>query len=141
MSVNQRHIDASPEAVFAVLSDPDSYEHWVVGSSRTFQVDGSWPDVGATFHHRQGLPVIGPKDTTTVLEVDAPRHLRLCVRVRPYLVGEVALTLEPRGGGTEVTMVETPVGGVLAKLPRALLDAALKARNVETLRRLAKISA
>jgi len=141
MSVNRRHIDASPDAVFAVLSDPDSYEHWVVGVSRTTEVDGTWPEVGATFLHRQVLPVIGPKDTTTVLDVDAPRYLRLCVRIRPYLVGEVALTLEPRGGGTDVTMVETPVGGVLAKLPQALLDAALKLRNVETLRRLARIAA
>jgi len=141
MSVNRRHIDAPPEAVFAVLSDPDSYEHWVVGSSRTLELDGRWPDVGASFLHRQGLPVIGPKDTTTVLDVDAPTYLRMCVRVRPYMVGEVELTLAPRGAGTDVTMVETPVGGVLSRLPRAVLDAALKLRNVETLRRLAKLAA
>ena len=42
------HVSAPPEAVFAVLSDPYTYEHWVVGCKRIRGVEGDWPQPGAT---------------------------------------------------------------------------------------------
>ncbi len=140
MSTNRTHIDASPAAVFAVLSDVDSYEHWVVGSSSTFKIEGNWPEVGATFHHRQGVPLIGPKDTTSVLQVDAPRMLKLCVRVRPYMVGVVTMTLTAADGGTDVTMEEEPVGGFFGRMHNPVFDAGLHLRNIESLRRLKNLA-
>lgn len=140
MSVTKRHMDRTPEQIFAVLSDPDSYAHWVVGAAETRQVDGPWPDEGSTFHHTQGLPKVGIKDTTSVLDADPPRRLKLCVRIRPFMVGTVEMLLEPNGSGTEVTMIETPVGGLLKPIHNPLFDAGLHVRNVEGLRRLENLA-
>jgi uncharacterized protein YndB with AHSA1/START domain len=140
MSVTKRHIDASPESVFAVLSDPASYADWVVGAAETRYVEGDWPEVGATFGHTQGVPKVGIKDTTTVLVSRPPRYLKLCVRVRPFVVGEVALELTPSGAGTDVTMVEHPVGGLLGPIHNPLFDLGFHLRNVEGLRRLDRLA-
>ena len=32
MAHNEIHVDATPDAVFAVLADPRSFARWVVGS-------------------------------------------------------------------------------------------------------------
>jgi uncharacterized protein YndB with AHSA1/START domain len=34
MAVNEQWMDAPPERVFAMLTDPDAYPEWVVGGSR-----------------------------------------------------------------------------------------------------------
>jgi uncharacterized protein YndB with AHSA1/START domain len=136
MSVTRRHSSASPEEVFAVLSDADSYAHWVVGASETRFVEGNWPDEGATFHHTQGVPKIGLKDTTSVLVSEPPRYLKLRVRIRPFLIGEVELELTPSGTGTDIVMTEHPVGGLLKPVHNPLFDLGFHLRNVEGLRRL-----
>ena len=136
MARNQTEIARTREQVFAFLSDPYRYEDWVVGSSEIRDVQGEWPDVGATFHHTQGVPKLGLKDTTTVLACEPPRRLLLCVRARPAVIAEVELTLRPNGSGTLVSMVEQPVGGLVGKLQNPLFDAGLRLRNAESLRRL-----
>ena len=140
MARNEIFVDRAPEAVFDVLADPFSYEHWVVGSSDIRDVEGDWPDVGATFHHTQFVPRVGLKDTTSVLESEPPRRLLLCVRARPMVVGEVELILEPDGSGTRVTMIETPVGGLAGPIHNPVFDAGLRLRNAESLRRLGKLA-
>jgi uncharacterized protein YndB with AHSA1/START domain len=77
MARNQRLIAASPERVFSVLSDPDSYGHWVVGSETIRDADEGWPAVGTRFHHRVGWGPIKVNDHTEVLAVDAPNRLQL----------------------------------------------------------------
>ena len=140
MAVNKIEIDRAVEQVFSVLSDPYSYEQWVVGSSEIRDVDGVWPGVGSTFHHTQFLPRVGLKDTTTVLECESPIRLLLCVRTRPLVVATVELRLEAAGGGTSVTMIETPVGGIVGPIHNPLFDAGLKLRNTESLRRLKRLA-
>ncbi len=140
MSFNSRHFDQEPDEVFAVLADPNSYGDWVVGSSQIHGVDGNWPTPGSTFHHTQGLPWIGPKDTTTVLEAQPPRRLLLRVRIRPWVVAEVELTLRADGGGTTVTMRETPKSGLVGRLHNPVIDLTLKLRNAESLRRLERLA-
>lgn len=140
MAQNETVIDRAPEQVFAILSDAYSYEDWVVGASDIRDVQGAWPEVGATFHHTQFIPRVGLKDTSTVLESEPPTRLLLCVRARPAVVAEVEFTLEASGTGTRVTMVETPVGGIAGPIHNPVFDAGLRLRNAETLRRLKRIA-
>lgn len=140
MAENETHINSSPEEVFDVLADPHSYEHWVVGASDIRDVEGIWPEPGSTFHHTQFVPKVGIKDTTTVLESQPPSRLKLCVRARPLVVGEVEFDLRARDGGTSVTMIEIPVGGIQGRIHNPVFDAGLRLRNAETLRRLKKLA-
>jgi uncharacterized protein YndB with AHSA1/START domain len=140
MSVNEIHIEASPDRVFEVLADPESYEHWVVGSSDIRDVEGAWPSEGSTFHHTQFVPRVGLKDTTSVLEERRPDYLCLCVRARPVVIGKVEMRLKAQNGGTRAEMVETPIGGLVGKLHNPVFDAGLKLRNAESLRRLKKLA-
>ena len=133
MARNAILVDAPPEAVFEVLSDPRLYGGWVVGASTTLGVEGRWPEPGSLLRHVQLLVL---KDTTSVLESEPPRRLLLEVRARPLVVARVELELRPQAGGTHVTLDERPTGGLLAALPRALSDAMLHVRNRETVRRL-----
>jgi uncharacterized protein YndB with AHSA1/START domain len=140
MATNHTYVAAAPEAVWEVLADPQSYAHWVVGSSRTRHARGRWPSKGATFHHTQGFGPFGLRDTTHVIESRRPRRLVLEVRVSPFLVGRVELRLEPHGEGTWVTMIEHQFGGVLGRLAGRLADPLLLVRNVESLRRLRRLA-
>ena len=129
-------IDASPDAVFAVLDDACAYPAWVVGARRVRHVDAAWPAVGARFHHALGGPGAELHDSSRVLERAPPRHLRLEVRFRPAGVAEVDLTLVATAGGTRVVMEEHPRSGPAAAAPRWVVDPVLHARNLWSLRRL-----
>ncbi len=140
MSVNQIDLPISPEALWSVLSDPESYGHWVVGAADIRDADATWPAPGATFHHTQGIRGVGLKDSTTVLEAQAPRRLVLEVRARPVVIAKVTLDLAPNAGGTHVTMTEWPIGGWLAKIYRPRMDGMITARNDVSLKRLARLA-
>jgi uncharacterized protein YndB with AHSA1/START domain len=133
-------IDAPVEAVFDVLADAGAYGSWVVGSKEVRDAEPHWPAAGATFHHTQGTGAATVKDTTTVIEAQPPNHLVLEVRARPWVVNVVELSLGPApGGGTRVWMYEHPTGGIAARVWNPALDRVLQARNLESLRRLARL--
>jgi uncharacterized protein YndB with AHSA1/START domain len=138
--VTETYVNAEPDAVFRVLSDPCSYAHWVVGASRTRKADSAWPEVGTRFHHTQGFFGIGVPDNTEVISSSPPEKLVLEARIRPFAVNKVEMHLRPRGSGTQVTMVEYPTGGIARLFPRVLTDIGLHLRNVEALRRLRRMA-
>lgn len=140
MAVNEIHIDSPPRDVFAILADPESYGKWVVGSSQIRDVEGPWPAEGSTFHHTQGVGPVGIKDTTSVLESEPDRMVKLEVRARPLVVAHVHLALDPEGDGTKVTMTEVPMRGLMGRLPKRLSSAAIKPRNAISLRRLRRLA-
>ena len=140
MATNTTYIAASPERVWEVLGDPQSYGHWVVGSSRTRHVKGRWPNKGSIFGHVQGLGPIGLRDTTEVVESRRPSRIVLEIRVRPILVGRVELGLEPHGEGTWLSMTEHQFGGLIGRPFGPLAEPALLARNIESLRRLRRMA-
>lgn len=141
MSVTEIVVDATPEAVWAVLSDARTYEHWVVGCKEIRAVDADWPAPGASFHHAVGIGPITVKDSTSVLEAEPARRLKLRARARPAGVAHVILDLVAAGpGATRVTMTEYPTEGLPAKLHNPLQDRAIHHRNVEALRRLKKLA-
>lgn len=140
MATTTSHFAATPERVFSVLSDPRSYEYWVVGSKEIRHWDTGFPARGTSFHHTFLIGLLPVRDSTTVLEVDPPRRLKLRARARRTGVAHVTLDLLPKDGGTEVSITEVPVEGVAAKLHNPLQDKLIQMRNVESLRRLKRLA-
>ena len=134
------HVTAPAEAVFAVLADPASYDHWVVGCKEIRGVEGAWPEPGATFHHSVGMGPITVKDSTTATESAPPHRLVLRARARPTGVARVEIDLAARDGGTEVTITEVPVEGPPALLHNPVQDWLIDRRNREGLRRLKRLA-
>lgn len=131
MATTTAQVAASPERVFAVLSDPRSYGYWVVGCKRIRHWDPGFPATGTRFHHTFLIGPLPIRDTTTVLEVEQPRRLLLRARARPTGIAHVALDLEARDGGTEVSITEWSVEGLAARLHNPLQDKLIRTRNVE----------
>jgi uncharacterized protein YndB with AHSA1/START domain len=136
MSRNRIHVDAPPEAVFAVLDDPWAYPRWVVGSRRIRAVDREWPSEEARFHHAVGTVAGEVEDSSKILERDPPRRMHLEARVRPAGTAVVDIEVRPDGDGSEVVLEETLTDGPLARLPRVASEALLSLRNELSLRRL-----
>lgn len=132
-----RIMRASPERVFAELSDGWSYTGWVVGATHIRNVDRNWPEPGARLHHSVGAWPMGVADSTQVVECEAPRHLVLQARAWPAGEARIVLTIEPASEGCEVTMNEWPTHGPGRVLHNRLGQALLRRRNRETLLRLA----
>jgi uncharacterized protein YndB with AHSA1/START domain len=140
MATNRKLIHAPPERVFDVLSDPDSYGYWVVGSSHIRDADPGFPGPGTRFHHTQGVFGVGIKDSTRVLECRPARRLVLRVCARPLAIGKVSLELTALDGGTEVRMDEVAIGGLMAAVPQVLLDPPTWLRNELALSRLKSLA-
>ena len=140
MTVNERTINASPEAVWDVLSDGWLYPLWVVGATRMRDVDDTWPQVGSSLHHSVGVWPAVINDNTEVLAVEPGRSIRLRAKAWPAGEAEVVIELEAADGGTLVRIAEEPVSGPSTLLPGPVVAPMLKWRNVETLRRLAYVA-
>jgi NAD(P)-dependent dehydrogenase (short-subunit alcohol dehydrogenase family)/uncharacterized protein YndB with AHSA1/START domain len=140
MARNRVHIDATPEDVFAVLSNPNCYPRWVVGAAGVRDHDESFPAVGSRFYHEVGTWPVNLKDHTEVVEVEPPRRLVLKAKARPLGTAVIELDLEESAGGTELTMDEHP-GDRLTTLVAAnpVVDTALRVRNGEALARLKRL--
>lgn len=127
-------IPASPDAVFAVLSDPETYPEWLTGAQHIRHVDAAFPREGARFDHE-----VGPTEDATVADdsrsliCDPPHRLQLEVHVGP-ITGIVDFTLTPTGEGTEVTFRESAVGRLGLAMP--LLRGPIHLRNKASLDRL-----
>jgi uncharacterized protein YndB with AHSA1/START domain len=140
MATNHIQVGAPPERVFAVLASPEAYGDWVVGSDTIRDADPHWPAAGSRFHHRVGVGPFKVNDHTEVVEVDPPRKLVLHARARPLGTALVTMLLEPRDGGTWVTMKET-AGDPLSRIGiNPLTDWLVHLRNDESLRRLKRIA-
>ncbi|MGN6131971.1 MAG: SRPBCC family protein [Nocardioidaceae bacterium] len=137
MNEVSRVFRCSPEAVFDVLSDGWSYATWVVGAARIRRVDEGFPAPGTKVHHSIGLWPVLLSDDTEVEEFDPPRKAQLLARAWPGGEARVVLTCEPVAEGTEVTMRERVVNGPASLIPGVVQDAMLRARNKESLMRLA----
>jgi NAD(P)-dependent dehydrogenase (short-subunit alcohol dehydrogenase family)/uncharacterized protein YndB with AHSA1/START domain len=140
MARNRVHIHASPEDVFAFLTDPDCYPKWVVGAAGIRDYDEGFPAVGSRFHHKVGSWPVGVKDYTEVTEVDPPHRIVLKAKARPLGTATIELALRESAGGTEVRMEEAPGDRVTSLVVgNPVADAALRVRNAEALMRLKRL--
>jgi NAD(P)-dependent dehydrogenase (short-subunit alcohol dehydrogenase family)/uncharacterized protein YndB with AHSA1/START domain len=141
MARNRIHIEASPQRVFAVLSDPECYPGWVVGAADTIEFEDEFPAPGSSFRHRVGLGPFTLTDRTSVVDVDPPRRIELKAKARPLGTADIVIELSERAGGTELLMEETPgdrLSALVATNPVA--EAALRIRNSIALARLKRIA-
>jgi uncharacterized protein YndB with AHSA1/START domain len=133
-----RSIPAPIDEVFAVLLDPHTYPHWLVGARDIRAVDEDWPTPGSAFHHRVGL--VGPlkiADLSKVLAITEPELLSLEVRARPLGRGRATFRLHRAPDGSDRCLVEldeVPIG-VLEHL-RPVLDPVTAHRNRRSLEQL-----
>ena len=130
----RRHLASPAEAVWAVLSDPYTYPHWLVGAQRIRSVDPGYPAPGTAFHHSVGpVDEVTVDDSTEVLASDPPRLLILRVHLGP-LQGTVEMRVVSDSVSTEVRFREVPTGP--GRLLTPLVRPLLHGRNMESLRRL-----
>src|SRR6185437_4810956 len=135
MAAVTRRIEASPEAVFAVLADGWRYSNWVVGTSHMRAVELEWPAAGARLHHCSGIWPLVTRDETVVEESVPDRKLVLLAKGGILGSARVTLELEPDGDGTIVSLSEGPADGPAKWLYNPVVDLILARRNVETLAR------
>jgi len=140
MAHNETYVKASPQDVWAVLSDPYAYPRWVVGSQVTVSADADWPRPGAEFRVKVGLGPLSYTDRTVCRAVNAEQHIALHAGGGGVAGADVDITIAPAGSGTQVSLDERP-GGISAPLRKlAPLQWMIKVRNVESLRRFKQIA-
>lgn len=139
MSKNVVEVAASPASVMDVLLDPHTYPDWLVGCKDIRAVDEGWPAPGTAFHHSVGMGPITVKDNTKLVDLQRPDWLVLEARLRPVGVARVRFDLRPSPQGCEVTMMEVPARGLMARLHNPLQDAAIKGRNARSLAQLREL--
>src|ERR1700712_5761462 len=115
MATNVAFFPVPIKKVFSVLSAPDTYAYWVVGSAKIRDADASWPAVGSKLHHTVGIGPFNQNDHTELLEARPPLRLVLQARTRPFGTARVTLELIDLGDGTQVTMGEGP-GDLFSRL-------------------------
>jgi uncharacterized protein YndB with AHSA1/START domain len=140
MATSHIQIDVAPERVWAVLATPATYADWVVGSDVIRGADPEWPAVGSRFYHRVGWGPFKVNDHTEVVEAEPPRKLVLHARARPVGRALVTMLLEPRDGGSYVTMIETAADRLSRLSVNPLTDPLVKIRNDISLPRLKRIA-
>jgi hypothetical protein len=137
MATTRRHMTGLDErAVFDVLRDGTTYADWVVGTRKIRAVDDGWPAVGTRLHYTVGYGPLRHDDRTTSRDYEPDRCLELEAHAWPAGSARIVITAQEQDGGTLVSIEEHPARGIAARLHNPALDLLIKARNVETLRRL-----
>lgn len=133
-----RQVTASPERVFAELADGWTYVGWVVGATHIRDVDDRWPQPGSKIHHQVGSWPAVVADHTESVEYEPNRRLALKARGWPFGEAVIVIEVERTGdGGCIISLGEAPSAGPGRWLDNRVLRMLLRARNAETLSRLA----
>jgi uncharacterized protein YndB with AHSA1/START domain len=140
MTTVERHIDATPDAVFGVLADGWLLPVWVVGATHIRDVDAGWPAASTRVHHQVGAWPLMISDTTGVVESERPHRLVLQARAWPFGEARIEITIEADGAGSLVRMAEGPTHGTAFLVDNPLQRRLLAARNRESLTRLGAIA-
>jgi uncharacterized protein YndB with AHSA1/START domain len=140
LATNERFMPVPPTAVWAALADAGAYSYWVVGSKEIRAADAGWPDPGTKIHHTIGVGPLRLQDHTEVIESRGPALLRLRAKGRPLGTAKITLELEPRHGGTAVSIHERPDGVTALPNLNPLVHVLTKARNAESLMRLEELA-
>lgn len=141
MTTVTRRTAAPPEAVWRVLADGWRYADWVVGAKTIRSVDDSWPAAGSRFHHKVGVGPVEIEDSSVSEAADDGHALSMRVKAFPAGAARVRIILKSAGdGGTEILMEERPIEGFAHRFDNPVQRGLLWVRNVESLRRLARLA-
>ena len=140
MSLNTTIVEATPERVWEVLSDPACYPRWVVGAKEFRGADPGFPAVGTKFHHSVGAGPITLQDHTEVIDLNPPWRIELRAKTRPFGTARVALLVQPfRDDATYLTLIEDGGDPLSRLIFTPLTHALIWGRNVKALQRLKSI--
>jgi uncharacterized protein YndB with AHSA1/START domain len=131
----------SCEQVWSVLSDGNRYAEWVVGADHIRDVDPGFPAAGSRLHYTVGVGPLRHDGHTEVLSVDTGQRLELEAHAWPLGTARIVLRLTNGHPGCTVEIEEHARRGLASRLYNPVLDLVIKARNVETLRRLERAAA
>src|SRR4051794_28932406 len=82
--VSRITVPADRRAVFAVLSDPDTYPSWLVGAEQMRSVDDEFPRAGTSFEHSVGGGPVTVDDRSESIAVQTDTCLVLRVHAGPF---------------------------------------------------------
>ncbi|SCF78779.1 hypothetical protein GA0115259_102547 [Streptomyces sp. MnatMP-M17] len=90
MAVRHQLIAREPAAVRRVLSDPERYAEWVVGTARSFPQAGRWPEVGSSLTYAVRLGSTEFRGQTVVRRHEPLRWLELEAHSGPLGTARIA---------------------------------------------------
>jgi hypothetical protein len=129
-----------PRAVFDVLRDGAGYADWVVGTRMIRRVEAGWPQPGTAIHYTVGYGPLRKDDRTESIAYRPDEILELEAKAWPAGTVRIVLRAQRSGGGTLVRIEEEPNKGLAKTLHNPVFDLAIKIRNIETLKRLERLT-
>ncbi|MFD7554324.1 SRPBCC family protein [Streptomyces sp. NPDC059835] len=139
MAVRHQLVRRPPQAVWAVLADPEAYGEWVVGPSESTPLDGAWPAVGARLRYTVRLGPWSLDGITTVRHSEPGTELELEASFKSLGTARIFLQLRPWGEETLVVCDEHPLRGIGGTLHNPATEALLQLRHRGMLPRLAQV--
>ncbi|MFF3323574.1 SRPBCC family protein [Streptomyces sp. NPDC002889] len=139
MAIRHQVIEQPPEAVWAVLEDPELYGEWVVGTLASWPLDNQWPQVDASLGYSVSLGPWSYEGRTVVRRFEPRRWLELEVHSGRLGTARIAIEVRSWGGHTLVIVDEHPLRGLGGALHAAPLDLLIQLRHRSMLPRLARL--
>ncbi|WP_372348448.1 SRPBCC family protein [Streptomyces sp. KL116D] len=139
MARRHRMIKASTSTVWDVLCDGNRYADWVVGTSSSRPVSGTWPEVGAILEYRISLGPARLTNETVVRHCEQGTLLELEAKAGPLGTARISLDLRPWGEHCLVTVDEHPLHGAAGALHNVGVEAVIQLRHRSMLARLARV--
>ena len=107
------HVEAPPEAVYGLFTDPDRMHEWIGGITRVTDISGPPGQAGSSYTAWFGRM----RSPTQILEAEPPR--RILGRFGNRLLrGEMEATFEVEGDGTSLTQRFRTEGAIPAIMAR-----------------------
>ncbi|MCB5183304.1 SRPBCC family protein [Streptomyces antimicrobicus] len=138
MAVQHRLVGTRPERVWEVLADGDRYARWVLGTHRSREADGRWPQEGSELRYRIKVGPFTYDGTTVVRVCEPPQRLELEAKMGD---AGARIAIEVRPWGPEETLLvldEHPLRGRGWSFHHAAIDAVAQLRHRVMLARLAR---
>ncbi|NBM20769.1 SRPBCC family protein [Streptomyces sp. GC420] len=139
MAVRHQVIERPPEDVWAVLCDGSKYSDWVVGTTDSYEREGTWPEVGSSIRYVVGLGPARFEGSTVVRRMERPRWLELEAKSGWAGSARIAIEVRPWGAGTLVIVDEHPLHGPGGRLHNTAFEAVIQLRHRRMLRKLAGV--
>jgi uncharacterized protein YndB with AHSA1/START domain len=114
-----RELAASPEALWATVSDPQTWDKWFTVHERWLQEPPATLTQGAKLTAKIVMLGMANKIEWAIQEVDAPTRLTMSGTGMAGVKAQFVFTIEPSGGGSKFTVTGDFEGalikGALAK--------------------------
>lgn len=140
MAIRHVLINRPPEDVWRVLSDGRRYAEWVVGTYRTEESKGTWPELDSAIVYTVKLGPLLLRNETRVRICEPPVRLELEAKAGPLGTARIAIEIRRWGQDASVVVLdEHPLSGPGARWHNVATEAFLQVRHRKLLDRLARV--